>query len=100
MRLTRARPAILATAMLAVLAGCIAGCGDDEPMSVAAAVEVLVAVRGMDPDVATCAVDRLVARGVDLDVIADGRVDPDANPEVVEEVAVCAAFVAGESARG
>jgi hypothetical protein len=98
--LTRAQPAILATAVLAVLAGCLSGCDDDEAMSAGAAVEVLVAARGVDRDLATCVVDRLVARGVDLDVIGDGRVDPEANPEVVEEVAVCAAFLAGESARG
>jgi hypothetical protein len=90
---------LLAIAVLAVVVVGLTGCNDDEAMSADAAVEVLVAARGMDREVATCAVDRLVARGVDLDVIGDGRVDPEANPEVVEEVAVCAAFVAGESAR-
>jgi hypothetical protein len=97
--LTRARPSILTMTALVVVAGLIAGCDDDEAMSADAAVEVLVAGRGMDPDVARCAVERLVARDVDLDVIGDGRIDPDASPAVIEEVAVCAALYAGEAAR-
>lgn len=86
-----ARGLRVAVMLLAVAAACSASDAHSE------AVAVLVD-RGMEPEVAECAVQRLEQRGGDVETVGDGLVDPSEHPEVVEAVAACAVVLAGDGA--
>lgn len=81
-----------ALALALALTGCGSGTSERD-----AAVETLVRARGMDPEVAECTVTRLEQRGIELETLGDGRVDPAANPEVVEAVAACSVAVVADA---
>lgn len=90
--LRRLAAALLGVAFLVPAVSCAAS----DPH--ADAVGILVD-RGMEREVAGCTVGRLEARGVDLDSVEDGLVDPSEHPEVIEAVAACAVVLAADDER-